>query len=106
MPAAGYPLDVTYLGFANERNVLEMVENYFDAGADAKAIELAARFADEIFTSLNFYIEFYDFAKTDFETCCKLIMYLEDLLRYFDHETEADDLIGSLHQLINMYSGE
>ena len=67
VPESVYPLDMSYLGFINERNVLEMIALYYDAGAPEKGLDLAKRFVDELLVSAKFYMEFYDYARSNFE---------------------------------------
>ena len=57
MAEENYPLDITYLGFSNEYMVIDMIETYYMAGAKDKALELSKRFTDEIFKSLEFFLE-------------------------------------------------
>ncbi len=104
VPEEVYPLNVSYLGFSNERNVLEMIETYFDAGAPDKAIDLAARFADEAMISANFYLEFYDYAKADFEDTYRYVRYLEEVLKYNGEEEKAKELEDGISALIDMFT--
>ncbi len=87
VPEENYPLDMTYLGFSNEYMVLDMIETYYSAGANDKALELAHRFTDEIFVSTEFFLVNYDFTKKEFESCFNCISYAADLAdHYGDHE--------------------
>ena len=87
VPEENYPLDMTYLGFSNEYMVIDMIETYYNAGADDKALELAKRFTDELFISTGFFLEYYDWAKREFESCFNCISYVADLAdHYGDHE--------------------
>jgi len=87
VPEKDYPLDMTYLGFTNEYMVVDMIETYYQAGASEKALELAEKFADELFVSTLFFLEYYDFARTEFENCYKVLQYLADLS---DHNGDKD----------------
>ncbi len=106
VPTEIYPLDMSYMGFANERYVLETIDLYFEAGAPDKAIDLAARFADELMVSANFYLEFYWYAKADFEDTCQYILYLQDDLEHYGYEDKAKDLEQALTDLITPYMSE
>ena len=99
VPAENYPLDMIYLGFSNEYMVIDMIETYYDAGASDKALELAKRFSEELFVSTVFYLEYYDYAKKEFENCYSCISYLADLAgHYGDKEfgTELRDRFNSI----------
>ncbi len=79
VPAENYPLDQTRMGFSNEYMVVDMIETYYDAGAPEKALDLAKRFTDELFVSTNFFLDYYDYAKSEFEACYNCIAYLAEL---------------------------
>ncbi len=79
VPAENYPLDMIYLGFSNEYMIIDMIESYYAAGANEKALDLAERFVDELMVSANFFLEFYDFAKKDFDSCYRCISYVTEL---------------------------
>lgn len=104
MPEDVYPLNISYMGFANERHVLEMIETYFDAGASDKAIDLAARFADDLMVSAKFFLEFYDYARTDFKDTYNYVLYLEDVLKYYGEEDKAKDLEEGMNGLIALFT--
>ena len=101
MPEENYPLDITYLGFSNEYMVIDMIETYYKAGADDKALALAKRFTDELFVSTEFFLMNYDNAKREFDACYNCISYIADLADHFgDKEyssqirTRFNDLLG------------
>ncbi len=79
VPQENYPLDQVYLGFSNEYMVIDMIETYYNAGAKDKALDLAKRFVEEMFVSTNFFLEYYDYARTQFEECYKCLAYVADL---------------------------
>ena len=102
VPAENFPLDMTYLGFSNEFMVVDMIETYYMAGAPEKADALAARFADELLVSMNFFLGYYDYAKKEFETCYNCLSYLADLTeRYGDVSLskEINDAIDSMLEI-------
>ena len=91
VPEENFPLDMTYLGFSNEYMVIDMIETYYIAGADEKALELAERFTEELFTSSEFFLDYYDYAKKEFESCYNCISYISDLAdHYGDREFGAE----------------
>ncbi len=90
VPAEVYPLDMTYLGFSNEYMVVDMIETYYVAGAPEKALDLARRFTDELFVSTLFFLEYYDFAKAEFENCYKCISYVAELGDFYGDEADKE----------------
>ena len=86
VPAENFPLDITYLGFSNEYMVLDMIETYFRAGADEKALDLAKRFENELFVSTEFFLMNYDETKREFDACYNCISYISELADHFGYE--------------------
>lgn len=102
VPEENYPLDMTYLGFSNEYMVLDMIETYYRAGADDKALDLAKRFTDEIFVSTEFFLEYYDWAKKEFESCFNCISYAADLADHFGDHEYAQNIRDRFNTLLGM----
>ncbi|MCD8207788.1 MAG: DUF2723 domain-containing protein, partial [Bacteroidales bacterium] len=90
VPASVFPLDMSYLGFSNEQNVLRIIDLYFALAEDEKAMDLAARMAGELMVSAKFFLEFYNYAKDEFETEWQYIMYLAETLELYGYEEAAD----------------
>ena len=101
VPESVYPLDISYMGFINERNVLEMIALYYDAGAPDKGLALAQRFVDELLVSAKFYMEFYDYARSNFEETCHYIFYAADILKQNGDTEEAEAMEKSLDDLVS-----
>ena len=101
VPESVYPLDMSYLGFINERNVLEMIALYYDAGAPEKGLDLAKRFVDELLVSAKFYMEFYDYARSNFEETCHYIFYVADILKQNGDTEEGEAMEKSLDDLVS-----
>ncbi len=77
-----FPLEAIPLGFSgNDYMVIRMVEDYYRLGQKDKARELAAGLSEQLLVAANFYYEFYDVAKDDFELVGNYIYYLSDELR-------------------------
>ncbi len=106
IPESVFPLDMSYLGFINERNVLEMVATYYDADAPEKALDLARRFADEMIVSINFYLEYYDFVRSYFEDSCRYVLFLADVLEQNGDEEYAHEIENRMRATVAMYAGE
>ena len=105
VPESVYPLDISYMGFINERNVLEMIALYYGAGAPDKGLALAQRFADELLVSAKFYMEFYDYARSNFEETCHYIFYVADILKQNGDNEEAEAMEKSLDDLVSIVAG-
>ena len=79
MPDNVWPLESIPLGFTtNDYMVVNMVSDYFAAGAPDKAAELGLKLGRELVQSTQFYMDFYDYAQSEFETCCQFLYYLID----------------------------
>ena len=102
VPAENYPLDMTYLGFSNEYMVIDMIETYYSAGADEKALELSRRLADELFVSTEFFLEYYDLAKREFENCYQCLSYISDLAEHFGQTEFAAEVRDRFNALLDI----
>ena len=102
VPAENYPLDLTYLGFSNEYMVIDMIETYYDADAPEKALALAERFIDELFNSTIFFLEYYDLAQKEFESCYNCISYVADLTEHFGDKEYADSIRNRFNSLLDI----
>ena len=102
VPEENFPLDMTYLGFSNEYMVIDMIETYYDAGADDKALELAKRFINELFVSTEFFLNYYDFARKEFENCYNCISYIADLTDHFGDSDYAEEIRNRFNSLLDI----
>ena len=100
VPEANFPLDITYMGFSNEYMVTDMIETYYNAGEPDKALELAERFSDQLFDSLYFFLQYYDFAKREFESCYNHLEFLADLTSHHGHKEFSDSINARFESLI------
>ena len=103
VPEEGYPLDMVYLGFINEYNVVDMIETYYLAGAPEKAMELSEKFADELFVSTMFFLEYYDYARSEFENCYKVLQYIADLSDHNGNKEFAASVRDRFNAMIEAY---
>ena len=92
VPEANFPLDITYMGFSNEYMVADMIETYYMADQPEKALELAERFSDQLFESLYFFLQYYDFAKREFESCYNNLQYIAELAEHHGHKELSDSI--------------
>lgn len=102
VPEANFPLDMTYLGFSNEYMVIDMIETYYDAGAPEKALDLSKRFTDKIFESTLFFLEYYDFAKREFESCYSCISYVAELSDHYGNKEYAAEVRDRFNALLEI----
>ena len=101
VPEENFPLDMTYLGFSNEYMVLDMIETYYQAGADEKALELAEGFSDQIFKSVEFFMEYYDVAKREFDACYNCVSYLSELSDHYGDKAFAEEIREKFNAMID-----
>ena len=92
VPEENFPLDMIYLGFSNEYMVLDMINIYYECGADEKASDLAARFAAQLLQSADFFLYNYDYAKREFEAACVHLSDLQDIADFYGN-TELSEAI-------------
>ena len=102
VPAENYPLDMTYLGFSNEYMVIDMIKTYYNAGAADKALDLSRRLADELFVSTEFFIEYYDLAKREFENCYQCLSYVCDLAEHYGDKEFAAEVRDRFNTLLDI----
>ena len=77
-----FPVCAIPLGFSgNDYMVVKTVELYCKLGQKEKARELAKKYADEVLAAATFYLEFYSWAKDEFELCGNYIYFLADSLK-------------------------
>ena len=102
VPAEAYPLDIIYLGFSNEYMVLDMIELYYEAGANEKALDLAERFADELMVSARFFLNNYDYTKREFDTCYTTLSYLAEVADIYGDKEFAEKVRSSFNELLDI----
>ena len=100
VPEANFPLDITYMGFSNEYMVADMIETYYMADQPEKALELAERFSDQLFESLYFFLQYYDFAKREFESCYNNLQYIAELTEHHGHKELSDSINARFESLM------
>lgn len=101
MPDNVWPLESIPLGFTtNDYMVVNMVSDYYAAGAPDKATELGVKLGNELLKSMNFYMEFYDVASSDFDTCCQFLYYLIDEMDAGGAKKETVELKRKLLSII------
>ena len=102
VPEKNFPLDITYLGFSNEYMVIDMIETYYMAGAKDKALELSRRFTDQIFTSIEFFLGYYDIAKREFDACYNCVSYIAELSDHYGDKEYAKEIRDRFNSLLDI----
>ena len=69
VPTKNFPLDIIAYGLNNESDVISLIEGYFKAGEEEKALDLAEKLTEELFRSTAFFMKFYDISPDEFERC-------------------------------------
>ena len=72
--------------------VIEMIETYFRAGADEKALDLAKRFIEELFVSTEFFLMNYEETEREFDACYNCISYVSELADHFGYKEYGNEL--------------
>ena len=99
VPEENFPLDQVYLGFSNEYMVLDMINLYYETGENEKARELSDKMTEDLMLSMVFFMENYDYAKREMETCYVALSDIADMADYYgDKElvTIIEDFFDSL----------
>lgn len=99
VPEENFPLDMSYLGFGNEVVMLDMIEMYYILDQKDKAADLANRFASKLLQSINFYIDFYDYAKSEFERNSKIMMMVSDVANQYGDTRTANSVSEAFNAL-------
>ncbi len=101
VPESGYPLDISYLNYGNELVVMDMVNLYYALGEKEKAADLAVRFSGKLLQSINFYMDFYDYAKSEFEHNSKIVLMTADIAKEFGDSATSDLINRAFESLID-----
>ena len=102
-----YPLESIPVGFSgNDYMVCEMVELYYRLGETEKARELAVEFFNELLVSSRFYLEYYDYAKSEFELCGQYVYYLQDVADSMGDKDLAERIGSHFEALMNYVTGD
>ena len=102
IPEENFPLDLTYLGFSNEYMVIEMIETYYRAGANDKALDLAERFIEQLFESSYFFMYNYHYAKHEFESCFNCISCIGEITEAFGDVEFAKRIEDRLNEMFEL----
>ena len=102
-----YPLETIPVGFSgNDYMVCEMISQYYRLGELEKARSLAVDLFNELIVSARFYMEYYDYAQSEFELCGQYVYYLQDILDTAGDKELAKRIGDNFESLVNYLSGE
>ena len=97
-----FPLCAIPIGFSgNDYMVIQMIDQYYQLGAPEKARALAQAFSEEIKPVLRFYLEFYEYARDDFELAVNYFYFLTDTLEKGGDKAMADALSTELSEIVH-----
>ena len=105
-PEQNFPLESIPIGFsANDYMVIQMVENYYYLDADDQARELGLKMSEELLETARFYLEFYEYAGSSFETTHRCIVYLADVFKQYGDQELSDRLLDAYEMLMRVATG-
>ncbi len=100
-----YPLETVPLGFSgNDYMVVTLIEDYYKLGQPDKARQLATRLGSDLLASAKFYIEFYEWARDEFEMVGQYIYFLSDVLKQGGDTELSKTLTDNLVALVDKAS--
>ena len=101
-----YPLETGPVGFSgNDYMVFTMVEDYYKLGQPDKARQLATQFGAELLESTRFYIEFYEWAKDEFETVVQYAYFLADVMKQNGDAELAKKITDGISSMVDLAGG-
>jgi len=101
-PIESIPLNLS----SNDYLVAGTVEMYYKLGEKDKARELGSRLAADLLASARFYLEFFEFGKSEFDLCANYIYYLSDIFKEYGDTEISDKLNDGFSKLVDWASGE
>ncbi len=102
VPEEVIPMDLTLYGFSNELMVAEIIDLYFQLGREETALDLSARFVEQLRHSAVFFSSFYDYAKTHYESAVQYTFHVADILRKYGHRDLADQWEKDLEDALEL----
>jgi len=106
-PEENFPLETIPLGFtSNDYMVVQMVENFYYLGQKDQARELGLKLAEGLLDSSRFYLEFYDYASSSFDSCHRCLVYLADVFTKYGDKDLSDKVLDSLELMLRVATGD
>ena len=93
---------ISYGGTADGKTVTYDGQTYYNAGAPEKALDLSRRLTDELFVSTEFFLEYYDLAKREFESCYSCLSYVSDLAEHYGDKEYAAGIRDRFNALLDI----
>jgi hypothetical protein len=106
-PEENFPLDAIPVGFtSNDYMVVQMVEDYYYLGQKDKARELGLKLADSLLDSSRFFLEYYDYSSSTYESCHRCLVYLADVFKKYGDKKLSEKILDSLEVLLRVATGD
>ena len=100
IPEENFPLDMILYGFANERDMVGLIEAYYLAGESAKASELCSSMSDEVLASCEFFLMHYEHAEGYFDSCYNVLAVLSSLADEYGDSVLASSIRLRFNKLL------
>lgn len=101
VPGNVYPWSSIAAGFyRNDLSVIDMVQNYYQAGDFAKGNELAKRYWNELIKTITFFYNNYDDSKSDLEMSYNCASYLLSVVKGYDQKEVLDMIEAQLKTVL------
>ena len=101
------PLESIPIGLStNDYIVIGMVEAYYDLGDVDSARALGAQMAADLLESARFYLEFFEFGKSELDLCANYIYFLSDVMKEGGDEDLAVKLSDGFNKLLDWATGK
>jgi hypothetical protein len=72
------------------------------AGDAEEALELSKRFMEQIFASAEFFLQFYDYAKREFDACYNCISYVADLSDHYGNKEYGKEIRDRFNSMLDI----
>ncbi len=104
LPEQSYPYESICLGFVNnDLTIISIIELYLQLSEKEKAIEIARTFIDELFISLDFFIDKHKYTVDETDACLQVINVLKNILIKYNITELSNIIDDKLHTLYNKY---
>jgi hypothetical protein len=101
-----YPKEAIPIGLSGaDISTIGVIENYLRIGCEDDARKLAGDYMHDILSATAFYLEFYKYAKKDFDQCSSFIYYFANRLRQYGVNDIADKVEASLDDMVEAVNG-
>ena len=101
VPEKNFPLDMSYLGFNNEIVVSEMIQLYYELGAEEKGRELMERFTSSLNESLKFFSKF-ETTQREYATVMEYLLWMLGICQDEVEEAMSED-VQEARRLLDSY---